>query len=230
VSRTALFACRGARGQQWQLGPLPPPRGLVTLIGWSESPPRHDAGVPATVAGILARAFTTTARATFPSSLAHPNSGSRWSDIAGDHVRLLINNDFRSRIAARLRGAPPNLTLVSTRRPETACRIFDDEGFPWGMQAQAVLLSQAEAPPPGIDEPQLLALFDDDWTAHAASLAAEAIEGVVRPGVDGDVAGVLTLSEPFEQALVGAIEREARGLGAEWAIVSEEFFAEKLAG
>jgi hypothetical protein len=230
VSETALFACQGGRGPQWQLGPLPPPRGTVTLLGWSESPARPDGGVPPAIAGVLARAFTASARTTFPSSLAYPSAGSSWSEIGGDHVRLLTNKGIGSRIAAKLRGTPPNITLVSTRRPDTAIRLFDDEGFPWWRQAQVGLLSKPDAPPTGIDEPQLLALFDDEWTTHAASLAADGVEGVVRPGVDGDVAGVWTLSEAFEQALLSALANEARSGGIGWTIVSEDAFASKVAG
>jgi hypothetical protein len=224
----SLFACSDARGSQWQLGPLPPARGQLTLIGWNESPARPDGGVPPQVARALAHAWTSDARATFPSSLAYPAAGSTWSDSGGDQVRLLTGGGVRGRIAAKLRGTPPNITLVSTRQPDSLLRVFDDEGFPWWMQGQIALLSKPDAPPPDIDEPQLLALFDDDWTARAAALAAERVEGIVRPGVDGDVAGVLTLSTAFEQAILAAIEREAHAAGAEWTVVSEELFAAKL--
>jgi hypothetical protein len=88
-----------------------------------------------------------------------------------------------------VKGMPVHLGLMSTRRPETAMRLFDDAAFPWWMQGQGVLLSVPDAPPPAIEEALLLALFGEQWTRHAASLLPLGIEGVVRPGVDGDVAG-----------------------------------------
>jgi hypothetical protein len=228
VSALSLFACRDARGPQWQLGPLPPAQRTMTLIGWHQSPPPPDAGVPQPVARALAGAFTAVARATFLSSHAHPSASGAWSDCGGDQVRVLTRKGVASRIAARLRGTPQNITLVSTRRADAAAQLFGDEGFPWWMQGQIVLLSQLDAPPPGIDEPQLLALFADDWTARADALAAERVEAMVRPGVDGDVAGLLAFSESFEREVLAALEREARSLGATWASVPEEVFAVKL--
>jgi hypothetical protein len=229
VIDTSLFACRDPRGAQWQLGPLPPAHGRMTLVGWSQSPPPPDGGVPPAIARVLAGALTTAACVTFPSSLAYPGAGSAWSEIGGDHFRLLTAAGVGSRIAAKLRGTPPDITLVSTRGPDTTLRLFDDEGFPWWMQGQIVLLSPPDSPPPGCDEQQLLALFDNDsWTAHAAALAADRVEAIVRPGVDGDVAGLLAFSESFEREVLAALEREARSLGAAWAIVPEQLFAAKL--
>ena len=113
---------------------------------------------------------------------------------------------------------------MSTRRPDTAVRLFDDAGFPWWLQGQVVLLSGPDAPPPDIDEEMLLALFGEDWTNHAASLAP-GIEGVLRPGVDGDVAGLLSLTDAFEQVLLATLERDTRNAGFDWALLSEEAFA-----
>ena len=228
MSALSLFACRDARGAHWQLGALPPARGTVTLIGWSQSPPPPDGGIPDPVARALAGALTSTSRVTFPSSHAFPSAASSWAECDGDHVRLLTRKGVAGRIAARLRGTPRNITFVSTRRSGCAMQLFGDEGFPWWMQGQIVLLSQPAAPPPEIDEPQLLALFDDDWIERADALAAGGVEAVVRPGVDGDVAALLARSAAFEQAILAALEREASRLDAEWEIVSEELFATKL--
>ena len=104
-------------------------------------------------------------------------------------------------------------------------RLFDDAEFPWWLQGQVVLLSEADAPAPEIDEGSLLALFREDWTEHAASLARFGIDGVVRPGVDGDIAGLLCRSDAFEDAALAALELETRRAGFEWALLSEEAFA-----
>jgi hypothetical protein len=141
-------------------------------------------------------------------------------------VRALSGKGISDRVVATLRGRPPNVALMSTRRSETAMRLFADASFPWWMQGQVVLLSGLDAPPPDIDEDALLALFGEDWTKRAASLDAAGIEGILRPGVDGDVAGLLSLREGFEPVVLDALERETRLAGFDWALLAEEAFAQ----
>ena len=104
-------------------------------------------------------------------------------------------------------------------------RLFDDASFPWWMQGQVVLLSGFAALPPDVDEDALLVLFGEDWTKRAAPLAAAGIEGIMRPGVDGDVAGLLSLRDEFEQTVLDALEGETRLAGFDWALLPEEVFA-----
>jgi hypothetical protein len=227
VTPTSIFACRDARGPQWQLGPLPPAHGRLTLIGWRQEPEPVDGGVAAEVAGVLARALTSTARVTFPCTFVTTATANVWSTWDADLVRTLTGRGLAARIAAKLKGTPSDITLMSTRRPETAGRLFDDAGFPWWMQGQVVVLSKPEAPPPDIDEDTLLALFGDDWSTHASSLGPVGIEGIVRPGVDGDVAGLLSLTGAFEEAVLGALESETRRAGFDWAVLTEDAFARR---
>jgi hypothetical protein len=220
-----MFACRDARGSQWQLGALPPSTGRLTLLGWSQTPEPEDGGVPEGVARVLARAFTSTARVTFPASFVKTAAAtSDWSPLDGDLVRALTGKGIGKRIAAKVKHAPPQLTLISTRRANTAMRLFDDAGFPWWLQGQAVLLSAPEALPPDVNEAELLSLFDDDWARRAASLAGLDVQGVVRPGVDGDVAGLLSLTQPFGDRLLAALEHEARADAFEWEVLPETEF------
>jgi hypothetical protein len=227
VTRTSIFACPDARAAQWQLGPLPPPAGRVTLIGWNNAAEQTDAGVPEDIARVLANAFTAVARVTFPCSCVDANTSAPggWSPSDGDMLRTLTTG-FAARIAAKLNGTPAEITLVSTRRADSAIRAFDDGAFPWWMQGQVMLLSQPDAPPPDVDAKSLLALFEDAWTTHAASLG-RGIQGVVRPGVDGDVAGLLSLSDAFERDALAALEHETRRAGFEWAVMAEKAFAVK---
>jgi len=226
VNQTAIFACRDPLGSHWQLGPLPPSEGRLTLIGWSQPAERRDAGVPEEVAGVLARALTSIARVTFPCSFVKPVATDGWSPMGDDLIRMLSVKGLGRRILSNFRGTPTDITLMSTRRPETAAGLFDDAGFPWWQQGQVVLLSKADAPPPGIDGETLLALFEDDWTKRAASqLAPGGIEGILRPGVDGDVAGLLSLTDAFEQVSLEVLQRETRHDGFDWALLPEKAFA-----
>jgi hypothetical protein len=225
VNQTAIFACRDPLGSNWQLGPLPPAAGRLTLIGWSQPAERRDAGVPEEVAAVLARALTSIARATFPSSFVKPVATDGWSAMGDDLIRVLTGKGLGRRIVSRFRGTPLDITLMSTRRPETATGLFDDAGFPWWQQGQIVLLSKADSAPPDIDEDKLLALFEDDWTKHAPSLAAVGVEGILRPGVDGDVAGLLSLNDAFEQVVLERLESETRHDGFDWALLPEKAFA-----
>jgi hypothetical protein len=186
--------------------------------------------VPDEVAGVLARALTSTARVTFPSSAVFEGATRVWSPLDDDLVRALSGKGISDRVLAKLRGRPPNVALMSTRRPETAMRLFDDASFPWWMQGQVVLLSGLDASPPEIDEEALLALFDQDWTKRAAPLAAAGIQGIMRPGVDGDVAGLLSLRDEFEQVVLDTLERETRLAGFDFLLLPEEAFALRTQG
>jgi hypothetical protein len=197
----------------------------LTLLGWRQAPEPVDGGVPQEVAGVLARAITSTARVTFPCTFVSTAVANAWSPMGDDLIRSIIGKGFGARLVAKVKGKPSAITLMSTRRPETALRLFDDAGFPWWMQGQVVVLSTTDAPPPNIDEDTLLALFGDDWANHAPSLGPLGIEGIVRPGVDGDVAGLLSLTDAFDDAVIDALESETRRAGFDWGVLTEDAFA-----
>ena len=185
MTAASIRACRDARAAHWQLGPLPPDRGRLTLLAWTGSPGTVDSGVPGEIAGVLARSWTSIARVTFPSSLT---------------------------------GAT---RIVSTRDRDAVVRAFDDPAFPWWMQGQVLLLSEPDRDPPAVDEPGLRALLEEDWARTATALEGRGVNGVVRPGVDGDVAGLLALSDPFDGRMMQTLEREARLAGLAWSLVPE---------
>jgi len=112
-------------------------------------------------------------------------------------------------------------TIVSTRDAAAAARVFDDAAFPWWLQGQAAVLSDPDAAPPAVDKPSLLALFEEDWAVRAAAIEPRGVRGVARPGVDGDVAGLLALTDEFDARLLESLEREARVAGVGWTVVPE---------
>jgi hypothetical protein len=91
------------------------------------------------------------------------------------------------------------------------------------------VLSAADSAPPDLDRQAFFGLFGDDWAERAAALVASGVLGVLRPGVDGDLAGLLSLTNDFEQGLLARLESDARHTGFDWAILSEDDFARRLA-
>jgi len=118
--------------------------------------------------------------------------------------------------------------VIATSDASVAVQLFDDPEFPWWLQGQAVLLSREDGEAPDIDQRTIVMLLHDDWAERAATLATRGIEAVVRPGVDGDVAGILSLSDSFDEQLLVSLEREARQDGITFSMVSEAALLEPL--
>lgn len=116
--------------------------------------------------------------------------------------------------------------LLSTTDPGVAMQLFEDAAFPWWLQGQLVLLSDPKADSSTVDERSVLALIDDDWARRAAPLAAHGVEGVVRPGVDGDLAGVLALNDRLDSRMLASLEREAHQAGMSFSVVPEAALVE----
>jgi hypothetical protein len=208
MTRTSLFACLEPRRSEWQLGALPPATGRMMLVGWKKDPEPVDGGVPEDVAPVLARAFTSMGRITFLSSAVHASTGSGWWPW---------------------KRAPGPTDLTSTTDPQTLMQAFDDATHPWSMQGQVLLISTSEDASPGIDRKQLLAVLENEWSGTANQLSSLGVIGVVRPGVDGDLAGLLTLTADARDSSLAALERETRRASFDWSVLSEEAFAERYA-
>lgn len=217
-----IFACQNPSEAHWQVGHLPVEKYFLTIIGWRVIPQPIDAGVPKKIAEVLARAMTSVARITFPSSdIKHNISDSR-SSINGDFA-ISIKENFIDRIINTFSHAP-SIALLSTRKPETALLMFDDSWFHWNMQGQIALLSESDGNLPEIDKQTLFGLFEDTWVESATDFQDIGIKGIMRPGVDGDLAAFLSLTKEFEKNLLTAMENETRAAGFDWAIVSEDEF------
>jgi hypothetical protein len=173
---------------------------------------------------LFARAFTSAARVTFPSSSADTTSEDR-APSHGNHVRRL-----RIGSLARLTGLPRgrgDMHLVSTSDSEVVQRLFDDPVYPWWMQGTFALLTSRDAPPPAAASDDVRALLSEAWMGAARSVAPGG--AVLRPGVDGDVAGLLTFTRSFEDLLLDAVELECRRTGTSVWRVQEDAFAARLA-
>lgn len=228
MSNTSILACRDPREFHWQLGALPPESGSMTLLGWRQLPEPTDSGVPQAVAAVLARALTNVARVTFPSSATKASGSTVWLSRGGDMVREVTSQGLRDHARAVFKGHPDKVQLVSTRQPATVMTVFEDAEYPWWLQGEGLMLSAVDAEPPDVDLETLFSFLDDGWTRQTATMAARGLVGMMRPGVDGDVAGLLSLTDAFGRAFLGTLENEARLASLNWEVVDERTFAERL--
>ncbi len=220
----AIFVCADPVNAHWQLGPLLPAQGHVLLIGWHVLGTSVDGGIPEEVGVTLARALTSIARVSF--LVTETDHGVLTAP--GDEVCHLGAGGFMQQAEAVLKREPLNIAMLSSCSPKTAARMFEDPGYPWCLQSQVVLLSTTDAGAPGINRQTLLSLMGDGWVGHVEQLRSCGITGVLRPGVDGDVAGFLSLTEEFSRTLLEALERQARRAKFDWFWLLENDFMERL--
>ena len=220
TAEKAVLVCRESPPAHW--GVRPPVSGTLSLIGWRTAcEPAIDDGVPDEVALLLARALSAAAYVSFVTTSEEiARAAETASRLEVGTARKVAAFVFGSRISGRY-------FLATTRRPDVAKHLFSDPGMSWSLQSQVVLLGERGAP--ALEGRTL-------WTLHATSpidfalLAPHGIHAAVMPGVDGDVAGLVSRSPAAEQAILGFVETEARGAGYAYETVSHEAFADRLAG
>ncbi len=220
TERRVVLATRAPLLARWQVAA--PADGLsLFLIGWRVSPELEiDGGMPNSVARLLAGALSRAGALTYPCSSEPPPS-------ADSRVQVLNARWLGERVRSALSHTPSKFWLVTTREPLAVRHLLDDGGFPWWLQGQSVLLSLAnsEVAP---ERARLLKLMDPQRALRREDLTALSLLAVVQPGVDGDVAAVVSLSVDVEGEILAAIEREARECGFKWLLVSESDFADTL--
>lgn len=75
----------------------------------------------------------------------------------------------------------------------------------------------------------MLALRSSDWVERARARGEAGVVGVVRPGVDGDVAGIWIPEPTRREALVRTLEGRATAAGLRWSTVDEDELRRQLA-
>jgi hypothetical protein len=201
----ALLLCPRFTGEQWQL-PVDEAFGDRALIGWRTERRRVDAGLPSSLARLLAEALCRHSPVTF---------------AKGHHAPAGVSLVPRQWRMGR------HFEWNSTRDPdEAAAGIFGDPLFPWERQGQIAFLS-----PPGhipvLDERQLALTHDPSM---ASTLRALSVSGVLLPGVDGDVAGLYAFGGPDSEAYRTELVTCARELAVTVEVLDEPTFARSLAG
>ncbi len=231
MTRTTIAICRDPKGLNQQLVPLLPAIGTITLIGWKQTPEPVDGGVPSDVAIMMARSFASVARVTFFGTSEAGVTSEDWSPLNEDLVRAVSKRGLIDRVQKLIDRIPSNAVLISTRQAKTAVRLFDEPAFPWWLEGQVVLLSSAEGPPPLLDGKSAISLLDNGDHSRQREICLDAgILGLIRPGIDGDVAGFLSLDSSVEARLLSALEDESRRSGFDWSVLCKDEFTASLAG
>jgi hypothetical protein len=149
-----------------------------------------------------------------------------------DFVTRYRTRSVLGRMAARFSaGVPIDLVLLSTVAKQSVQRLFDDAGYPWWNQSQFVLVSLADASPPDFDKIAFdpATLFGCQWLEGFGSLQPLGVQAILRPGVDGDVAGLLCASTEVRDRFEAILCQCAQECDVSLQFVSEEKFIDGLA-
>jgi hypothetical protein len=225
-----VFVTHDTPGPQWQLGSPSPELGAFALIGWDAN--ARDGGVPERIVDVLAASLSAFGRITFACSAVSADDAPQWTLRDGDFVTCHRPRSVAGRMAARLSaGSPSDLVLFSTMAKESVARLFDDAGYPWWNQSQFVLLSLADAAPPDFDQIEFdpAGLLGSGWLECLHLLARFGVQAILRPGVDGDVAGLLCTSTAVRDRFEAMLSRCAGNGDVALQVVSGEEFSEGLA-
>jgi hypothetical protein len=225
-----LFITHDAPGPQWQLGSPSTKLGAFCLIGWTSDD--LEGGVPERIVDVLARSLAAFGSVTFACSTISAPDSPGWQMRGSDYVSRYRTRSGLDRIAARFFArAPVDLVLLSTTSEQAVRRLFNDPGYPWWSQGQFVLMSSAGESPPDFDSIAFgpATLFEREWAEGFGSLHSLGVQAIIRPGVDGDVAGLLCASCEIRDYFEAILSRSAQESGMPLQYVSEAEFVEALA-
>lgn len=221
TGRNELLVSPSIPPDKWRL--FPHMTGHVLMIGWRLASGRSvDDGVPPEVAPVLAHALTDLGWVSF-------FEGSQPSRTPDDRVSPINPPGFAGRVRAAAAGLPNEVYLVSTRRPELVASAFDATYFSWVMQGQAILISPHDCKPPNLEWSQMMSITGGETSALEAALSAWGAKAVIRPGVDGDVAGLLAADEIVKERAVASLRHAASSHGFGLRVLTESEFSEALA-
>jgi hypothetical protein len=74
----------------------------------------------------------------------------------------------------------------------------------------------------------VLALIDPGLSLVPSHLSIVGALAILRPGVDGDVAGVVASSASIDEEIINALQAEAAELHFDWLLLPEDAFATAL--
>lgn len=212
---------------QWQLaGYLGTPTSV--LLGWHQAPTPVDGGVPAEVANVISNTLCGGARVSYLSSDLEEIMAMHSKELYS--IQPITGPGLVARLISHWSGVPPHAAVVSTSNPKVALHLFDASYFSWVLQGQSVFLSGLSDPLPDLKE-----VVSRAWQKKYEDAPLEAINdyslmGIMRPGVDGDVAGFLFRSVTHKESFLRSLREEAESNGMQFKFCNEAEFMDSLAG
>jgi hypothetical protein len=219
-SPDALVVSFRPTSAKWQLPTSA--TGQLAMIGWHLAAGRGmDGGVPSNVAGVLTRALTRSAWVSFFDAVEPTAS----VDL---HVKKLEASGLGANVRRMADGLPRSVYFISTRQSEVAQSAFDASLFSWEMQGQVLLVSPPQRPLPALEWTDMLSITGRQSAITGDALRGIGVEALVFPGVDGDVAGVVSSTSAVEERILTELRAEAEAAGFSWRTVTENDFMQVL--
>ncbi len=229
MSKSALFVCLEPHQEHWQLGYLDRAPKRPLILGWTVENEDADGAVPPAVVQIIARSLITSfAQVTFACTTSQSiECTDQWNLIEGDYYRQITDDHWLGRIAIFGKSSQSGM-LCSTNNSRSLIRAFDDGNFPWWLQGQVLFLSMENdhCPPPDLCWNDFVQVNNDLWIENYASIRG--LVGIVRPGVDGVIAGIHIHDNERCAHLLASLETHSRAAGFDWQIIDEATFIERL--
>lgn len=218
-ARNAILVAREPRSSRWELPASA--TGHLVMVGWHLVERPIDGGMPPVVARLLMRGLTRSFWVSYFDA-----SEPAFSTPA--HVGRLVVSGLRARLGAVAQRLPGTVFQVSTRDPATAEGAFDASLFSWPMLGQVLLLSALERSPRTLSWAEMWSLTKRAAVIAAGDLAALDIEAAIFPGVDGDVAAIVSSSGDVEAKILADVRSESEAAGFSWCVLSEDEFAQAM--
>jgi hypothetical protein len=221
----ALVVARDPQREDWGRSMPALTQCACALLGWRlRVDPIDDGEGLDPLIHLLGLALCASYTLTFLQQGSAPERGG-WSATGDDAWELPLSRpEPLTTVLHRGRGVPP-LSLISTRAPAMARRLFDPEL--WHNEAQIVLLTTAESVPPALGRRELRH-FGRGTLSLAVVRAMPDGRGLMVPGHDGDWAVLSFLSPEWREKLLQSAARECSAAGKAWEEVTEAQFLPKL--
>ncbi len=220
MSKPTIYLCDKPTDTCWQLGAELSKEKEVLLIGWTMV--SEDGGVPNDIVSILSESLATIGRVSFPISLESTELGIvKEKNLTS---QPLHSSGMKGIMERLFTGIPKYSFILSSSKPEVIEKTFNAAYFSWEMQSTVATLSDSKKPVPTIDIKTLKNLVDNkSWIATSKAIQSDII-GILKPGTDGSVAGLLFFSNETKAAFVRVIRSTASKYGIEVMLVEEEDF------
>lgn len=222
-----ILVSTSARRPQWQLAGFLG-RSTSVLLGWHQAPRPVDGGVPVEVAGVISNTLCRGARVSYLSSDLEEIMATHRKECYS--IQPITKPGLAARLIAHWSGVPPRAVVISSNSPKVVLHLFDTSYFSWVLQGQSVFLSGLSDPLPDLKDVVSKAWQKKYEDAPMDAINDYALIGIMRPGVDGDVAGILFRSIPDKENFLKTLRKEAESSGMQFKVCNEAEFMDSLAG